>query len=120
MFIFYLIFHGLISCNNDKNIPDVSGIKIQVRIKRFEKDFFSLDTFNLATGLKQLHQNYPGFTNDFINNILGLNVPALMNNNDQQLNALKTFLRDYRPVKDSADIVFGDFKKETEEIKKGI
>ncbi len=120
MFIFYLIFYCIISCNNDKNIPDVSGIKIPVSVKRFEKDFFALDTFNLATGLNELNENYPGFTNDFINNILGLSVPALLNNNDQQLDALKTFLRDYQPVKDSADIVFGDFIKQTEEIKKGL
>ncbi len=120
MFIFYLIFHGLISCNNDKNIPNVSGIKIQVKVKRFEKDFFAMDTSDLVKSLNQLHQEYPGFTNDFINKILGLNVPVLMNNDAQQLNALKTFLRDYRPVKDSADVVFRDFRKQTKEIKKGL
>ncbi len=83
MFIFYLIFYCIISCNNDKNIPDVSGIKIPVSVKRFEKDFFALDTFNLATGLNELNENYPGFTNDFINNILGLSVPALLDNNEK-------------------------------------
>jgi hypothetical protein len=120
MFIFFLIFAGIISCNNDKKIPDVSGIKIEVTVKRFEKDFFAMDTFNLVAGLNQLQQKYPGFINDFINNILGLDVAALMNKNNQQVNALKIFLRDYRPVKDSADMVFGDFEKETKEIKKGL
>nr|MBA2562875.1 hypothetical protein [Chitinophagaceae bacterium] len=120
MFIFFLIFAGIISCNNDKKIPDVSGIKVEVTVKRFEKDFFAMDTSDLVAGLNQLQQKYPGFINDFINNILGLDVAALMNKNDQQVNALKIFLRDYRPVKDSADMVFGDFEKETKEIKKGL
>ena len=29
------------SCNNNNNNPDVSGIKLDLRIDRFEKDFFN-------------------------------------------------------------------------------
>jgi hypothetical protein len=110
----------LTSCANDKHIPDVSGIKIDIRLKRFEKDFFALDTNHLAEGLQQLQQNYPGFTIDFINNILGLSAPGLMKANSEESRAVKNFLKDYRPIKDSADKVFGDFEKETKEIKKAV
>src|SRR5688500_700730 len=120
IFIFFLFLAGMLACNNDKNIPDVSGMKIKVTVKRFEKDFFAMDTSNLVAGLNQLYQKYPGFTNDFINNILGLDMAALVNRNNQQVKALIIFLRDYRPVKDSADRTFGNFEKETKEIKKGL
>jgi hypothetical protein len=109
----------LLSCNNS-NTPDVSNIRIDIQTKRFEKDFFALDTSNIIGGVQQLHQKYPGFTNDFISNILGLNTAALVSRNNEQINAVKTFLKDYRPLKDSADKVFGNFTKEAEEIKKGL
>ncbi|MEO6330368.1 MAG: hypothetical protein ABIO55_15645, partial [Ginsengibacter sp.] len=57
--------------------------------------------------------------NDFIANILGLNVAGL-NNVSPEATAIKTFLKDYKALKDSSDKVFGDFIKETKEIKKGL
>ncbi|MEP6595084.1 MAG: hypothetical protein ABJA71_04015 [Ginsengibacter sp.] len=114
-----LVFITLLSCNN-KTIPDVSEIKIDIKLKRFEKDLFALDTNHLAESLQQLQQKYPGFTFDFINNILGLNTAGLMSANNEEASALKTFLKDYHPIKDSTDKVFGDFKKESQEIKKGL
>jgi hypothetical protein len=117
---FFLIFTGLLSCNNDNQIPDVSHIKIDIKLRRFEKDFFAMDTNHLSESLQRLHQNYPDFTNDFIKNILGLNVTALLNGSSEETKAVKTFLKDYRPLKDSADKVYGDFETEIEEIKKGL
>jgi len=98
----------------------VSGIKIDIKLKRFEKDFFALDTNHLAESLQQLQQKYPGFTIDFISNILGLKAPGLMNSNSEEARAVKNFLKDYRPLKDSADKIFGDFEKESDEIKKAL
>src|SRR5215216_775212 len=115
-----LVFATLLSCNNDKHIPDVSGIKIDIKVQRFENDFFSLDTNHLAQGLQQLHRKYRGFTFEFINNVLGLNTSGVRRANSEEANALKTFLKDYRPIKDSAEKVFGDFEKETNEIKRGL
>jgi len=118
--IFLLLFVIVTSCNNGKHIPDVSGIKIDIKLNRFEKDFFALDTNHLAESLQKLNQKYPGFTIDFINNILGLNVSGLMTANSEDARSVKTFLKDYRPIKDSADKVYRDFEKETDEIKKGL
>src|SRR5215211_5287242 len=114
--VWLVVFITLLSCNGNKDVPNVSGIKIEIKLKRFEKDFFMLDTNHLAESLQQLQQKYPGFAIDFINNILGLNAPRLMSSNSEEASALKTFLRDYRPIKDSADKLFEDFKKETAEI----
>jgi hypothetical protein len=42
-------------------VPDVSGIKTDVKVYRFDKDFFSLDTSNLQASLQALEEKYPAF-----------------------------------------------------------
>ncbi len=49
------------SCGTDEKAPDVSGIKTNVTIQRFDRDFFSLDTANLQPSLQQLEARYPAF-----------------------------------------------------------
>ena len=51
----------LLSCSNKKNAPDVSHIKTDVTIHRFDKDFFALDTTQLQTSLLQVEKKYPAF-----------------------------------------------------------
>jgi hypothetical protein len=60
------------SCNNKKNIPDVSGIAVDVKLERFDKDFFSIDSNRLSSGLQQLEDKYPGFYDDYMQGILGV------------------------------------------------
>jgi hypothetical protein len=60
------------SCSDKKNIPDVSNIKVQIDVKRFDKDFFTLDTTNVEASLNKLQQQYPTFLNDYLYNILGI------------------------------------------------
>lgn len=113
-----LISTGLFACK-DKNIPDVSDIKVNLTVQRFEKDFFALDTLNLRPVVFQpLYQKYGGFTNDFVSHILGI-APATDSSYRPEL-ALKSFLHDYAPIKDSADKLFGDFSKYEKEVKKGM
>lgn len=50
-----------ISCNNANNKPNVSNIKVDVKIDRFDKDFFSMDTNRLVQSLNELSKNYPAF-----------------------------------------------------------
>ncbi|MEO6454573.1 MAG: hypothetical protein ABIN97_10890, partial [Ginsengibacter sp.] len=99
-----LLLLTVISCNNN-GLPDVSDIKINVKIDRFERDFFGLDTNHLIEGLQYLTQKYPGFTVDFINNILGLNISGLNNAASPEAKAVRVFIKDYRPLKDSCDKV---------------
>jgi hypothetical protein len=51
----------LLSCNNSNKKPDVSKIKADVNIARFDKDFFTMDTTHLRQSLDQLYQKYPSF-----------------------------------------------------------
>ncbi|MDQ3141851.1 MAG: hypothetical protein M3Q56_06345 [Bacteroidota bacterium] len=71
-----LLFPSLIffisACHltDKKNNPDVSHIKINLHIQRFEKDLFSLDTTNLSAGLSALHQKYPELCPLFFESIM--------------------------------------------------
>src|SRR6185295_5523306 len=60
------------SCNNKGNGPDVSGIKVDIKLERFEKSFFAIDTNNIAQGLIKTHNELPDFYPDFMQNILGV------------------------------------------------
>ena len=69
LIISLLLASVFFSCNQ-KNVPDVSDIKIELSTRRFEKDLFSLDTNNLAPQLDQLIAKYPSFGENFLSTIL--------------------------------------------------
>ena len=63
--IFYallcLIWFNLSSCGSEENIPDVSHIKSEVKIQRFEQDLFAIDTANVEQGVAALRQKHGTF-----------------------------------------------------------
>ncbi len=100
----FLIF---LSCNgNDK--PDVSGIDVNIPVSRFDKDFFSLDTNNLQTGLMSLEKKYPGFVSIFIQNILGIE--------GNYTGGVAAFIRNNKSVYDSVAKTY----PETSDLKKDL
>ncbi|MBK7410313.1 MAG: hypothetical protein IPL49_20005 [Saprospirales bacterium] len=58
-------------CNKSNDIPDVSRIPVEVKIRRFEKDLFQIDTMQMAAGLDQLEKDYPEFGAIFFGQLLG-------------------------------------------------
>ena len=117
MKFFSAIFFCLIlfSCKNKKPAPDVSDIKIDVQLKRFDKDLFSIDTNNIETSVSKLQQEYGSFLNDFLYNIM-----VLPPQPDSVAQKLKMFLHDYRFVYDSTQKKFSDFSNEFRQIKNGL
>ena len=67
-----LIVFASWGCNNKGNDPDVSGIKVDIRLERFERSFFAIDTNHIAQGLIKTHGELPDFYPDFMQNILGV------------------------------------------------
>lgn len=111
---FALLLLTLTACNN-RNIPDVSAIKVSLEVKRFEQDFFQLDTTQLIAGLSKLQQKYPDFLQDYFINILGL-TPG----NDSmstELERLQQFLRDYRPIYEATQKTFASMKNTEDELR---
>jgi hypothetical protein len=112
-----LIIAALFSCR-DKNVPNVSNIKIDLTVKRFEQDFFAIDTNRIMPALQQIGEKYPLFLGDFLYNIMEL--PGISDTSLQEQALLKKFIADYKPVKDSADQVFRHFSEIEKDIKKGL
>ena len=80
------------SCSNKSNGPDVSGIKVDIKLERFEKSFFAIDTNNIEQGLTRTHGEFTDFYPDFMQNILGVSgYPA----DTTTLSVTKNILRSY-------------------------
>ena len=104
-------------CGGKKSVPDVSDIKVNLQLQRFEQDFFSIDTNHISQSLPVLQKKYPIFLGDFVQNILGLSLTDPGMRSDS---AIRMFLHDYQIVKDTASIVFKDSTKWMNDIRKGL
>ncbi|MFS8083254.1 MAG: hypothetical protein ACMG51_07365 [Ginsengibacter sp.] len=120
-YLFIVLFIIVLSsCGSNKKAPDVSSVKVDLATYRYEQDFFSIDTNHIATSIQALIKKYPRFTPDFIESILGLDLDSLTIEGNGQAQAIKLFLHDYRSLKDSAELIYNDFSKESKEIKKAL
>jgi hypothetical protein len=61
------------SCHSGKNKPNVSHIKVDVNIERFEQSFFKIDSNHIREGLIDLRNAYPDFYPVFLRDILLVN-----------------------------------------------
>ena len=103
------------SCSNKKNIPDVSKIKVELNVERFEKDFFAMDTTQLDQALQQLFNKYPTFSIDFFQNILGSSPQP-----DTMMQNVKLFINAYKNIYAESNTTFADFANTTKNIKQGF
>lgn len=117
-FSLYLFIITMICSCKGRNTPDVSGIKVDLQLQRFDKDFFSIDTNHIDQSLQQLHQKYPGFLQDFLFNILAL--PPQPDSSKVVEQQVKYFISSYKPLKDAADKIFTDMKATEKEVKRGL
>ncbi len=107
-----IILSGL-GCKAKRQIPNVSGIIIPLQVERFEKDFFAVDTLHLNESLQQLNTNHPGFTQDFLFNILGTSPDSARKN-------VPDFIRSYALLGKEAAAKFNDLHTIEQEIKHGF
>jgi len=111
----FILAASIVSCNNKNNIPDVSGIKVEIPVERFEQSFFAIDTNNITEGLDKVQQQHPDFYLDFMREILGV---SGSNTDTTTLSVTREFLRSYIPIYDSLKLKYKDIdwlKKELEQ-----
>lgn len=70
--IVLLLAFSCVACKEKKGVPNVTNIKVDIQLDRFDRDFFSIDSTNVLPGLNQLNNKYPVITSIFLQNILGL------------------------------------------------
>ena len=114
-----LLFLGLIffiGCTDSKG-PDVSNIKVDIPIERFDKSFFSIDTNNIATGLKELMKEHPDFYSDFMQQVLGV---SGSDTNKVTLGVSKIFIRGYSSIYQSLSKQYSDVSWLQKDIQKAF
>ena len=114
---FLLITLFFYACGNKNGIPDVSGIKVNIPIERFDQSFFSIDTNNIQSGLQNVQQKHPDFYFDFMQQILGVN------GSDTSMNTIlitKEFLSGYLPIYDSLQLLYKKTDRLQKELENGF
>ena len=116
---FFSLIAILIACNSDTDrngrpIPNVSNIKINLQLDRFDEDLWSIDTNQLADGVSFLEKKYPDFAPLLFNRIL----KNPQNPKETSAEILGSLIRplEMRGLKDSVNRVFGDFSSEKKEL----
>jgi len=107
----------LASCGSKDKAPDVSGIQVELKTARFEKDLFNIDTTQFGQQLDRLQANYPSFGENFFTTILNCD-PAW--SSDTLSGYVRGFMAAYRAVYDTVMILYPDFTPYEKQIKKGL
>lgn len=103
-----LLAVSFFACKKRKGIPDVSHINVDLQLKRFDRDFFTIDSNDVMTGLQELNRKYPVLTTIFLQNILGLDSAST-------IPGVKKFLSLSNGLYDTVNTVFkntGDIEKD--------
>lgn len=110
---FMVVMALLLACQSKKQVPDVSGIVVKLQTERFEKDFFSIDTLHPDTALQQLRRQHPGFTEDFLFNILATSP-------DSAAKDTRLFIRSYQEMYRASQAKLKDIAVVEAAVKKGL
>ncbi len=92
----------LAGCSGKRTTPDVSGIKVNLKTIRFENDFFRVDTLHINESLQVLNNQHPGFTQDFLFNIMGTSP-------DSAHKDVPRFISTYQTLYKDASVKFASF-----------
>lgn len=113
-----ILIASFIACNNETNAPDVSAIQVNLKVERFEQDFFAIDSNNTKAGLAQVQQKYPQFLPLFVNHVLGLG--PLTDSNELIQEGSKRFLHLNQPVYQASQKLYKNFSSTKEALTKGF
>ncbi len=106
----------LFSCGN-KDIPDVSNIKVELKTQRFEQAFFAIDSINTIAQLDKIIADYPSFGKTFMLDILAVD-PRWPN--DSTAAYLKGYINYSKTIYDTAQHYFSNFSTYEKQIHKGL
>ena len=107
----------LFSCSDAGKSPDVSNIKIELTLKRFEQDLFNLETIEFTKNLDLLIAKHPSFGENFLATILNADPKWSA---DSAADYVHGFITAYKQVYDTSEKVFNNFDPYLKEIAKGL
>ncbi len=109
----------LLSCNNSNNKPDVSNINVNVKIERFDKDFFSMDTNHLDQSLNELNRKYPAFSPLYSEFLSPINAMVKQQGKTYQ-EAVRLFYRTIKPLADAVEKKYSNLDDVRSGLDKGF
>jgi len=115
-FVAVLVFF---SCSNQDDAPDVSDIKMDLTVHRFDKDFFALDTANLHPSLQQLETKYPAFLALYFKFFAPVREIALQQNLTFE-EALTGYIRFIKPLATDTEKRFPDINQYKEDLEDNL
>ena len=107
------------SCSNKKDAPDVSDIKVDVTVHRFEKDFFAIDTNQLQSSLQVVERKYPAFLSVYFKYFAPVSEIAQQQNIPFP-NALIQYIRFIKPLAVEADRKFPSLTSIEKELENNL
>ena len=102
------------SCGSDEKIPDVSHLKSDRKLNRFERDLFQIDTNDIAGGVAQLREKHGDFFDEvFMKIISDLRNPDAT---PEQLIGAMVKNTAIRKLADTVEVLFPDALPVEEEL----
>lgn len=118
--IVFSAFLALFSCSGKTNeIPDVSHIKADIRIHRFDRDFFSMDTSHLEQSLMRLQEKYPHFLPLYFEYFSPIDF-IVSQQEKSRPEAVREYIRNIKPLYDTVVRKFSNLKKLESELEKNL
>ncbi len=123
IFLFVILMSLLLTdcnCGKSKYYVDVSGIKVNLAVERFDKDFLALEEKNNEEKINLLRKKYPAFFPFFIEQI------SMLGNANDTTSALRDsihlFLTDayFKKVFDTTEIVYDKIDDVKSGLEEGI
>jgi hypothetical protein len=108
---------SIFSCKEEKSIPKVDHINVNMEVVRFDQLLFGIDTNNLETNLKNFAKNYPSFYPLYFKNVL-----PLTDDSTKLGVAVKAFINDkqIRNLYDTTQIALKDWSKVEADMKRAF
>jgi hypothetical protein len=112
-FVFLACLMLFVSCKENDKGPDISNVKLNLGLKRFDRDFFAIDTNNTLKAVQALSSDYPSLTEIFVYNILGLDSALIAP-------GVNRFIQLTKPVYDTVNVVFRDIEPLRKDLEKAF
>lgn len=111
VYYFFFVLTSIFLLTSCEQKPDISNIDVSIKIQRFERDLFSLDSTNLSAAVKQLQQQYPDFFELYVSQIMRFG--SLKDTSKKYQQELLTFTQnqDMRNLYDSCMITYPNLEK---------
>lgn len=114
IYLFFFICFTALSCNQKKSSPDISKIKLNTTIERFDKELNQINVDSIQVQLSNLSKKYTPFYDDYIERII---LAGSMQDTAYYEN-LRTILQnqDYLVLSSTVNETFPDLKKQENEL----